>query len=300
MRGIISSFAVMLVLAQPGYAQDFTMRISGDVIIPAGAEQGGTVVTMNGRIQVDGTLTGDAMTMNGDITVSGAVTGSVRTINGNIFLASTAQVDGDAWAINGRVEHQPGARVGGRIGEGLVFARPRARHEPGFRRPWTGMGRWMSGMMVGFIVIAVAVTALFPEPIHRISAVLSEMPGQALLAGGLAWVVLPPLAMALAVSIVGIPALAFLPLGLSVLALVGFSAAAMLLGDRITEGFRWHVGPVPDAVVGGAILAVLGLVPGLGWLALAVAVTWGIGGALLVIFRRAQKVPTASPPSARP
>lgn len=300
---VVVFIGLVLLLASPARAQGITMRMSGDVVIPVGTVQDGTVVTMNGRIQVDGTLAGDAMTMNGDITVSGTVAGSVRTFNGSILLTSTARVDGDVRTVNGRVDRQPGAQVGGRIGEGWVFNRPRA---PAFRRPWDGMGRWMSWgffralagwVMVGFVVLAAAVAALFPEQIHRISAALSETPGQALLAGVLLWVLLPLLIMALAVSVVGIPALAFMPLGLSVLGLVGFSAAAMLLGNRITEGFRWHIGPVPDAVVGAAILAVLGLVPGLGWLAVFVAVTWGMGGILLVTFRRGEKTPTVSPRS---
>ncbi|TMI76644.1 MAG: hypothetical protein E6H05_03075 [Bacillati bacterium ANGP1] len=304
MRVMIGSFAAILLLAQPVRAQGLTVRMSGDVLIPAGTEQNGSVVTMNGRIQVDGTLQGDAMTMNGDIAVAGTVAGSVRTFNGSILLTPTARVDGDVWAVNGRVDRQPGAQVGGRIGEGLVFTRPRA---PVFRRPWAGMGRWMSGaffrmlagwVMIGFTVMAAAIAALFPEQIHRVSTALSEMPGRALLAGVLLWVLLPPLVMALAVSIVGIPALAFVPLGLSVLGLVGFSAAAMLLGNRIAEGFHWHIGPVPDVVVGAAILMVLGWVPVLGWLAVLLAATWGIGGILLVTFGRAGKAPAASLPSA--
>ena len=301
----VATLAIGLILltAVPAFAQGLTMRMSGDVLIPAGTEQDGTVVTMNGRIQVDGTLTGDAMTMNGDITIAGTVAGSVRTLNGNILLMSTAKVDGDVWAINGRVDRQPGARVGGQVGEGPVFMRPRTRRVPGFR-PFGGMGQWMSWaffralagwVMVGFTVLAAAIAALFPEPIHRISTELSERPGRAILAGLLVWLLLPPLVLALAVSIIGIPALAFVPLALSVLALVGFSAAAMLLGNRITEGFHRRTGPVPDAVVGAAILAILGLVPGLGWLATAVAMTWGIGGTLLVIFRRHHNAPAGPP-----
>lgn len=307
-RILIAAIALTLFASTAAAAQGFTMRMSGDVIIPAGTVNDGSVMTMNGRIQVDGTLQGDAMTMNGDVTVSGTVTGSVRTFNGSILLASTARVDGDVWTANGRVDLQPGSVVGGRIAEGWVFSGPRERRGPvpGMPRPWNSMGQWASRaffralagwVMIGFIVLAAAVAALFPQPIHRVSTVLSDLPGQALLAGVLLWVLLPPLAMALVVSIIGIPALAFIPLGVSVLGLVGFAAAAMLLGNRITEGFRWHIGPVPDTVVGAAILAVLALVPGLGWLAVFLAVTWGIGGILLLVFQRGRPLPAPSPPS---
>lgn len=300
---LIALFAVALVAAPAG-AQGFTMRMTGDISIPPGTVHDGTVVTMNGRVQVDGTLYGDAMTMNGDVTISGTVTGSVRTFNGGVFLAPTARVDGDIWAGNGRVDRQPGSAVGGRITEGWVVGTPGARSSPTpAPRPGSGVGEWMSRaffevlaawVLIGFIVLAAAVSALFPQQIQRVSTALSDAPGQALLAGVLLWVLLPPMAMALVVSVVGIPALAFVPLGLSVLGLVGFAAAAMLLGNRITEAFRWHIGPVPDTIAGAAVLAVLALVPALGWLAVFAAVTWGIGGVLLLVFRR--RSPVQAPP----
>jgi len=309
MKRVVVALAGVLLLAVPAGAEELTIRMSGDIIIPAGMVHDGSAVTMNGRIEVDGTLQGDAMTMNGDVTVSGSVSGSVRTLNGSILLTSTARVGGDVWTANGRVDVQPGAAVAGRIAEGWAFTAPRERGVPapgmpprlrGSVGPWAfrAFFRALAGwVMIGFIVLAAAVAAVFPQPVQRVSAELSAAPAQALLAGVLLWVLLPPLAMALVVSIIGIPALAFVPLGLSVLGLVGFAAAAMLLGNRITEGLRWHIGPVPDTVVGAAVLAVLALVPGLGWLAVFLAVTWGIGGILLLAFLRARPVATPlSPP----
>lgn len=307
MRRVLTALLIGLLAAAPARAQGFTMRMTGDISIPPGTVHDGTVVTMNGRVQVDGTLDGDAMTMNGDVTVSGTVTGSVRTFNGGVFLAPTARVDGDIWAGNGRVDRQPGSTVGGRITEGWVVGTPGARPSPApAPRPWSGVDQWMSRaffevlaawVLIGFIVLAAAVAALFPQQIERVSTALSDAPGQALLAGVLLWVLLPPMAMALVVSVVGIPALAFVPLGLSALGLVGFAAAAMLLGNRITEAFRWHIGPVPDTIAGAAVLAVLALMPALGWLAVFAAVTWGIGGVLLLVFRRRSPAPAPPAPS---
>ncbi len=306
MPSVLVALVGVLLLAAPVGAQGLTMRLTGNVTIPAGTVHDGTVVTMNGRVQVDGTLAGDAMTIDGDIRISGTVTGSVRTFNGDVFLAPTARVDGDIWAGNGRVDRQLGSTVGGRITEGWVFGTPDARPSPAptVPEPRAGVGQWMSRaffqvlaawVLIGFIVLAAAVTALFPRQIQRVATELSDAPGQALLAGVLLWVLLPPMAMALVVSIVGIPALAFVPLGLSLLGLVGFAASAMLLGNRITKAFRWHIGPVPDTIAGAAVLAVLVLVPGLGWLAVFAALTWGIGGVLLLVFRR--KAPATVPPA---
>src|SRR3990172_2894897 len=107
----IALAVVVVLLFAEGAAAQFTMQVSGDIVIPRDTTHQGTAMTMNGRLIVDGTLRGDAMTMNGDITVSGIVTGDVRTFNGNITLASRAMVGGDVWTANGRVTRAPGAQV---------------------------------------------------------------------------------------------------------------------------------------------------------------------------------------------
>src|SRR5574341_100202 len=107
--------ALVLLAAGPVGAQGFTMRFSGDIIVPRGTVLDGTAITMNGRVQVDGILNGDAMSRNGDVAVSGTVHGSVRAFNGDIILVSTAVVDGDIWSANGRVDRQPGAQIRGQV-----------------------------------------------------------------------------------------------------------------------------------------------------------------------------------------
>ena len=114
------------------------------------------------------------------------------------------------------------------------------------------------------------------------------------LAGLAAWVALPILAVALAISIIGIPALVLLPLAVGVLAIFGFAATSLLLGDRLGDAIRRETNPVVDTIIGAVILGVLGLVPGIGWLALFLAVTWGIGGFILLLVQRVRRT---SPPA---
>jgi len=303
-RRLIAATALVVLIAPAADAQGFTMRVSGDIVVPRGTVQEGSAIVMNGRIQVDGTLRGDALAMNGDVTVSGTVTGSVRTFNGDIVLASTAVVGGDVWSASGRVDRAPGAQVRGRV-QGALLPPPAVPPAPARPRLW---GRrwtvWWPGTMravatwtlLSFVVLAAVLAAVFPAQIRRVAEVLHRSPGEALLAGVGLWLLLPPLAMVLALSIVGLPVVAFLPFAVLVIGLVGFAGASQLIGDRVLGGSPLQRSDALAAVVGAVLLGVLAFIPGLGWLGIAVAFTWGIGGVLVAIWRglRAAASPAAS------
>ncbi len=302
---------VLLTVPSWVLAQGFTMKMNGDIVIPAGVVQDGLAMTMNGRIQVDGTLRGDAITMNGDITVGGSVDGSVRTFNGNVTLRGTSRIEGDVAAVNGRVDQQSGAVVTGRVSQGSIFrSEPRPEPSPPMRlrwwdRPWNWEMPWPGTVIrvlaawatVGFIALTALIALLFPAQLGRIADGLSTMPGQSFVAGLAVWVALPVLAVALAISIIGIPALVLLPLMIGLLVLFGFAASSMLLGSRLGDALRRQTSPVADTVIGAVVLGVLALVPGVGWLAIFLAVTWGIGGAVLLVVHRSRR-PAAQPPAA--
>ncbi len=288
----------MLGAAAPASAEGLTVRLGGDVVVPAGVVHDGSAVAVGGRVLVEGTLRGDAVAVGGDVEVWGRVTGSVRVVNGVAVLGPAARVDGDVWVGNGRVDRSPGARVGGRVVEGRLWGAP-----PPSRRPLAAqLGRiltWALALwvLVGSAALAVAVAALFPHPVSRIARTLSVAPGASLLAGIALWAVLPPLVVVLLVSIVGIPLLALLPFALSLLAVAGLAGAALLVGERLAGAFRWRSGPVGDALVGAVVLALLALLPGPGRLAFFAALTWGMGAVILLVVRRS---PAPAPPPSPP
>lgn len=318
----------MIVLGAGGlvHAQGFTIKMNGDVMIPADTVHEGVAMTMNGRIQVDGTLRGDAVTMNGDISVSGTVSGSVRTFNGNVTLLPTARVEGDVTAVNGRVDQQSGAVVTGQVSQGSILTTPPQAQQPQPQQPqispqpqqpqappsrpwwerrdeWRWERRWPGSWAraffgwatIGFIALTALIALLFPSHMQRITKELSSTPGQAFLAGLAVWVVLPILAVVLAISIVGIPVLVLMPLAVGLLAIFGFAATSSLLGDRLGDAIRRETNPVVDTIIGAIVLGVLALVPGVGWLAVFLAVTWGIGGFVLLLVERFRRTPPPAP-----
>jgi cytoskeletal protein CcmA (bactofilin family) len=323
MRVVLVIAAAVLGCVSTAYSQGFTIKMNGDVLIPSGTVHEGVAMTMNGRIQIDGTQNGDAITMNGDITVSGTITGSVRTFNGNVTLLPTARVEGDVAAVNGRVDQQSGAVVTGQVSQGSILrtepqpqpqqpqVSPQPQPEPQPSRPrwWERRDGWerrwpdslaraaFTWATIGFIAFTALIVLLFPTHVQRIAGNLSATPGQAFLAGLAVWVALPILAVALAISIIGIPVLVLMPLAVGALAIFGFAATSLLLGDRLGDAFRRETNPVIDTVIGAVVLGVLALVPGIGWLAVFLAVTWGIGGSVLLLIPRIRRTPPAAPAS---
>jgi len=147
---------------------------------------------------------------------------------------------------------------------------------------------------IAFVALAAIIAALFPVQVRRIADALHRSPGESILAGVVLWILLPLLAVVLALSIVGIPLVVFLPFAMMLLSLAGFTGASQLLGDRILGGFEQRHSTALEAVVGAALLGVLAFIPGLGWLAIFLAVTWGTGAVLLLVFRRARGAPTST------
>lgn len=276
--GIIAS-------AAPAAAWGATVRLAGDIVVPAGGVHEGPAAAVSGNIRVVGTLRGDALALDGDVEVWGRVTGSVGVVHGRVVLRPLARVDGDVRVVSGWVERFPGAQVGGRVIAGRLRSVP-------LRRPGSGT---FSGFvlraaalwaMAGLTALVAAVAALFPGPVSRIARTLSASPGASFLAGVLLWVLLPPLGLVLLVSLVGIPLLALLPFALSLLALTGLAGAALLVGSRLAEAFRWRPRPAGSALVGAAVLAALFLLPGPGRLAFVAALTWGMGAVIVHTLRR--------------
>lgn len=175
--------------------------------------------------------------------------------------------------------------------------------------PWNGMWHpWWSRVMravatmtlLGFIVLAALVTAVFPRQIRIVASTLFAAPGESLLVGLAVWVLLPPLGIVLAISIVGIPVAVMLPFIVAAVGLVGIAGVALLIGERIIGAFQRERSETLDAVVGAALLGVLAFLPLIGWLAVLVAVTWGLGSVIVLLFRRVRERPSAAPPAVSP
>jgi len=113
----IAAFPVLPAVAgAPAAALAAPAALGGKIALHL--EKGSTarhqLVAVGRDLVIDGEALGDVAALSGSVEVSGHVAGDVVLFAGNAHLSSTARVDGDVFALGGRVDAAPGARIGGR------------------------------------------------------------------------------------------------------------------------------------------------------------------------------------------
>jgi hypothetical protein len=232
-----------------------------------------------------------AVAIGGSVTIAGHVRRDAVAIGGSVTLLPGARVEGDAVAIGGTVSVPDGATL---EGDNVSLGGP-IPTMAGSAAGWVAGGRPRLRGMFGFAaratraillyVVALVVALAFPAALARTRQYLVERPGLSAL-GGLAIVLgFAPLCVLLAVTIIGIPLIPVAAMLLAALAVFGFAVSASWLGERLPVGGDEKT-PVKSVALGGALLAVVGLIPWLGTMALILAAAISAGAALLSRFGR--------------
>jgi hypothetical protein len=316
---LVLALALIVTAVSPAAAADLLLRV-GNLDIPSGTVLHGDAIAVGGTLTVEGTVDGDTVALGGTVDVSGRVNGSVRASGGNVIVRSTAIIGGTASALGGRVRIDPGASIGG-----IHPGPPPSGPAPGPPSPspfpgpqptpgtppywWWGpaiVGTLMAlhalywvivlGALVVFVASAWLTAVLFPSATQELAAVLEHAPGPALGVGLLGWVLLWPLVVLLAITIVGIVVLVFIPLVVLVMLQLGMTACALVVGRRIRPAVG---GMGVEVLVGAIVLSILFAIPHLGGLFTAVVATWGWGAVLLALIERlrVRRVAPPSPPA---
>ncbi|MDD2671803.1 MAG: hypothetical protein PHG91_08795 [Syntrophales bacterium] len=228
----------------------------------------------------------DAVVFAGDITVDGPVERDVTAIGGSVVLTNRAVVGRNVVSIGGAIEGSEEAAVNGNLTEVNL---------PGLYTlittfsggDWTGpfllLGIWSLLTFAGFIVLAVIFAAIFPGLIRSLSDKIEARPIGSFLSGLGASLLIVPLGILLAITIVGlllIPVEIFL---VSAGFLLGYIGTARLIGKRLSAAVRKTEPPIVWETFWGVIaLGMIGLIPVLGWAVNFLAALFGFGGAVLL------------------
>jgi hypothetical protein len=236
-----------------------------------------------------------AVAIGGSVTIAGHVRRDAVAIGGSVTLLPGARVDGDAVAIGGTVSVPEGATLDG---DNVSLGGP-IPTMAGSLAGWVAGGRPRLRGMFGFAaratravllyVVAVVVALAFPAALTRTRHYLVERPGLSAL-GGLAIVLgFAPLCVLLAVTIIGIPLIPVAAMVLAALLVFGFTVSASWLGHRLPVGPD-NKTAVKSVTLGGALLAVVGLIPWIGTTVLIVVAAVSAGATLLSRFGRREAV----------
>jgi hypothetical protein len=272
-RGLGALAAAVALLAVPvvalaqagGSVSGFLVRVQGDLYLDA-FESADLVMVVSGDAEVHGRA-GAVVVVGGTARLVDARVGRLVVVRGVAELDGTTRVIGDVWLMSARVVQSGPAAIGGSVQQGLG--------SPGWR--WvTGEAVLALGvlglmLLVGWVAVAVAA-----GPMRRAAEALTgDLPGS-LGAALLLFVVAPAVAVLLFFTVLGLPlSFTYLVVFLPLLALAGFAVSALRLGVWILRSDSGR----PDwaVLLGGVVLAGVGLVPFVGQILVPAACALGAG-----------------------
>jgi hypothetical protein len=263
---------------------------------------GGSVV-----IEKDVRVNRDVVVFGGNLDLAGEVGRDAVVLGGNATLQSTAVVDRDLTTAGGVIDKAEGAVVRGRItrGEGNASSPvPLAPIVP------VAIGGGLLGGLVGLafsivrgIFYALALAALgaltvvfMPQQTKQVSDVAQTAAMESMGVGCLTSFVAVTLGILLIITLCGIPFGVLLLLALFVACLFGWIALGRLAGEKMLDAVKareaWRT-PVIAVVVGILLLAIVGIVPIIGWLVGLFIGLLGLGAVVLTRFGTRQYPPLA-------
>jgi hypothetical protein len=276
---------------------NFTLQ-SGEVLRGDLTVFGGNVV-LEENSRVEGSIT----IFGGDADINSTVTRDLTLMGGSAHLRSAARIEGKETVLGGSVTRDPGAVVNGQSTRFTtppfrgVFPFSTATPPSPFRFFFNAVGDAIStfARIILITLLAVAIVALFPTNVVRVSETAQQ---QWLVAGSVgifSFVAMPVVLVVLAITICLIPAAIVLAIAWVLALLGGWTVAARLLGERLATWFKstqWSI--IGQTALGAVVLAVVGALPLIGWIISFLATALGVG-ALILTFAGTRTYP--APPS---
>jgi uncharacterized membrane protein len=255
--------------------RDMVRVFQGDLTVPAGQVVQGDVVCVGGSVELE---------------AGSVVQGDTVSVGGSVQVDEGALVMGQAVAVLGTVDVARGAQVMGehvQVGIGKLFGSSGKSH-----RGWlTGLGPFGLFPTIALFalcyLIGLLVLRMWPERVRNVGFAMFENPVRSFTVGFLCWLLLLPLTVLLAISIVGIPLIPLLPVMVFLSIVVGLSSFALRIGESLPAGPGQRFVPPAALGMGMTVLLLLAFVPWLGISLLALLQFFALGASVSSRFGRA-------------
>jgi len=248
-----------------------------------------SVVKINSDVVIEENMTvRNVIVFGGQITINGTVERHVVAIGGSAVLTRTAVVGGDVVALGGIIAIGNGADVHGTLTE-INASNISDAISDLLSDDWEGWS-WLFAIFSGIVfvatlLIALLIAVLIPKPLVTVSEGITQHTYRATIGGFIGLLVIAPVAVLLALSVIGI---VLIPLEIVLVvcaASFGFIAVAQILGKRMLILIR----KPGDSLIrhtfwGLLILWIIGWIPYLGWMLKVLAIVLGLGGVIITRF----------------
>jgi uncharacterized RDD family membrane protein YckC len=274
----------------------------------------------------------DVVVVYGTATVEGHIRGDLTVVFGSLQLGKAAVIDGSMIVIGGTAKVEPGAMVrqnlavvGGGIEGPPDFLPGRDHLVIGSRDllaraevvvPWLTQGLlmarplpprvgWVWTVVLVVFVVSLLLNLIFLDGVRNCTTTLAAKPLRAFLCGLLVLLMIGPLSIILAASVIGLAVVPFLLCAVVIAWTIGKVGVAAWIGGSVI-GMR-----VPETrpqailafVVGFAVIMFTYMVPVLGFMIWGLIGVMGLGAATLAFtsaYRRENPKTPKSPPAGSP
>jgi hypothetical protein len=258
---------------------------------PAGASDSRDLVRFGSDLMIEeGMEVRNAVVIAGDVVVDGRVDQDVVAIGGSVILTDKASVGRNVVAVSGSIERGTGAEVGGNMTEVNIpglYSLVNAFSGGNWTGPFIFFAVWPIISFIGFLALALLIAVIFPGSLAAVSGSIEINPIKSAVAGFVGMLLIIPLGVLLAVSIIGLVLIPVEIILVSTAFLFGYVAAAAAIGRKLYAAMkRPRTLPFWETLFGMVFLGVIGLIPVLGWLINSLAAIFGFGGIWLAVVRK--------------
>lgn len=296
--GIVSAALLALIILVPVAAaagpvgltdkdQHVVINTGGDITFPAG-QHADVLLVVNGTATIEGDAEA-VYVFNGTANLIGSQTGEIVAIQSHVTLDSGSVVDGNVRTIDSTVESAAGASVGGTV-------KDLASDLPGLAAlVASALFLMYVAFVVSAIVAGLALAGLAGKQVREAGALITHEPVMTFAAGLVGLVGITMIGTIAIVTIIGAPlGIGILALVLPALLVAGYLVGGIWIGDMIlarTSPAVVRERPYLAAVIGVAVLGLIGIVPFVGGVVILVGF-----GAIVLMMGRTLRRPTTSQP----
>ncbi len=223
------------------------------------------IIRMNSDIVVaEGVSANDVVCIGGNVTVSGRVDSNIVAVGGSVTLKERSYVGGEIVIVGGEIFKDQDASIGGKITQ-IYMPHFIPSLTDFLQGKWIALWATISVLaLLGFLGMAILFVGILPEHITHAVKML-ERSFFAMLLWGVLWsILIVPITVLLAISIIGI---ILIPLEIILVALafiIGYIASAKFIGKNILSSLKKAPFPFADVILGIVILYIVGFVPMIG------------------------------------
>ena len=292
-----------------GRSRRAAFRLGGDYTLASG-DRIRNIVVIFGNATVDGIVDEHVVVIMGTARLgpNARIGDNFVVVGGGVQIAQGAVVERDMVVVGGLVDAPAGFTT---RGEQVIIGPP-------FLGEWfEGLSAWLTrGLLFGrlivpdlgwvwgavalFFLLYLALNVIFERPVRAVAETLGDNPLTSFGVGLLVLLLFGPVAMLLAVSVIGIAVIPFLVCAMFAAWILGKVAVARWIGNGVMpeEAPDHRAQAVRSFVIGFAIIAVAYMIPLIGIVTWAVIGVLGLGAAsmaFMAAYRRERPAPVPPP-----